>query len=64
MARKEGLEQGRNQGLKEGIRKNSNDIVINIYKNSVSLEDMSKYTLLNVEQIKNIIWTSDNQIFE
>ena len=51
----EGLEEGREVGLEEGILANQKEIVINMYNDGVEPETISKYTKLNIEEVQRII---------
>ena len=51
----DGFDDGKELGIEEGIRKNKRDMIINLNKNGVSLEIISKSTGLTIEEIKDII---------
>ena len=46
-----GLERGLEQGIEQGIKQ----VVINMFHQNVSLDDISKFTKLDIEKIKEII---------
>ena len=64
MARKEGLKEGREEGIKEGIEQgreegigqSKKEIVLKLYNDKFSIEDIMKYTDLSEKEIKNIIF--------
>lgn len=51
----EGLQEGKEQGLQEGIKENQKDTVINMYKNNLSLDIISKCTNLTLNEIEKIL---------
>ena len=53
--RKVGLAEGREVGLVEGKKMVTITFVKNMYEDGVSVEDISKYTGLDVEEVHNII---------
>ena len=50
-----GLEQGIAQGIEQGIEQGIKQVVINMFHQNVSLDDISKFTKLDIEKIKEII---------
>ena len=51
----EGICQGIEQGIEQGIASNKKEMVINMYKEEISLETISKCTNLNLEEVNKII---------
>lgn len=50
-----GVEAGMAMGLEQGISQRNEQIVRNMYEQNVSLEDIAKFTKLDIEEIKLII---------
>ncbi len=51
----EGIEEGIEMGIQEGILKNKVEMILNMNNDNVSLETMSKYSGLKIDEIKKII---------
>ena len=51
----QGIEQGITRGIEQGIMQERKEIVENLLKNEVSLEQIAKITDLSKEEIENII---------
>lgn len=43
------------QGIEQGIEQGIKQVVINMFHQNVSLDDISKFTKLDIEKIKEII---------
>ena len=54
--RKEALEEG----LTEGLAKAYNDVVINMYKQKMDIEQISSYVNISKEKVENIIQNYSN----
>ena len=54
-AHQEGLEEGIQKGLEQGINVRNKEIVLEMYNDKVSIELISKYTALTIDEIKDII---------
>ena len=52
---REGIEQGIEQGIQEGVLKNQKEIVLNMYKEKIELDIISKVTKLTLKEIDEII---------
>ena len=50
-----GYDDGKEEGIKEGILENQKEVVLNMHKDNVNLETISKYTKLTIEEIEEII---------
>ena len=55
---KEGIEQGLKEGIEQGRMKQMNEMVINMYNEKYSLNDISKITKLSIEKINDILKNS------
>ncbi|MDR1896847.1 MAG: hypothetical protein LBR10_08660 [Prevotellaceae bacterium] len=55
---KRGIQKGEKRGEKRGREKERIDLILNAYRNNISIEDITKFTGLSVEQIRNIILTN------
>ena len=53
--RSEGLSQGRREGRNEGKTETETMIILNMIKNNISIEDISKLTNIDIERVKEII---------
>ena len=51
----QGIEQGITRGIEQGIMQERKEIVKNLLKNGVSIEQIAKITGLSKEEIENII---------
>jgi len=49
-----GLKKGLEKGLKKGLEKGKKDIVLNMLKNNISLDNVAKFTGLSLEEIKQL----------
>jgi len=54
-AKEEGIEEGIKQGLKHGVEQGKKEIVLNMYKEKVKIEDIAKYTGISKDEIEKII---------
>lgn len=52
---KEGVQQGIEEGIKEGSQKKQTEIVLNMYQNNLTMEQIAKYTGLTLEEVKEIL---------
>lgn len=48
-------EESIKEGFEQGIDKNRNDMIISMYSNKISLDDIAKISKLSLEEVKNII---------
>ena len=59
----EGIQKGKEEGIEEGIKEGTlntkKEIVLEMYNDKVSIELISKYTALTIDEIKAIIETGD-----
>ena len=51
----EGLKRGIEEGFEQGIEKNTREMVINMYKENISLDIICKCSKLDLEKVKEII---------
>ena len=51
----EGFEQGIEKGIEQGLQRKEKEVVINMYKDNLPIETISKYTNLSCEQVNQII---------
>ena len=51
----QGIEQGIKQGINEGAAESKREIIINMYNDHMNINLISKYTNLQVEEVKKII---------
>lgn len=51
----QGIEQGIKQGINEGAAESKREIIINMYNDHMDINLISKYTNLQVEEVKKII---------
>ena len=49
-------------GIEQGIEQKEREVVLNMYKDSVSIEVIGKYTNLSIEEVKEIIDTSKESL--
>ena len=56
----QGIEQGIAQGIEQGLEQGIAQIVINMFRQNVPLEDISKFTALDIDKIKDIIEKNKN----
>ena len=52
---KEGLEQGLKEGLEQGKETNQKELIIRMFNNGLSIENISKYTNIDIETIKTYL---------
>ena len=55
-------DDAKKEGFEQGIQKNQREVVINMYKDNLQIETISKYTNLSLEEIKNIINNSKDTL--
>jgi len=53
-AEKEGLTRGMKKGIKEGIKEGVEKTALNMLKEKIDINTISKVTGLNIEQIKKL----------
>ena len=53
--RLEGMEEGRLTGMEEGKYTEKIETVIRMYKNNLSIDDISKYCELSIDKVKKIL---------
>ena len=58
--REDSFNAGIEQGKKEGIEQKEKEMVLNMYEDNASLELISKYTKLTVDEVKKIIDSNNN----
>ena len=51
---------GHDDGKEEGILENQKEVVLNMHKDNVNLETISKYTKLTIEEIEEILNSNSN----
>ena len=54
----EGLEEGRQEGIEQGEKSKSIEIAKNLFKNAMSIENISKNVNIPVEELKEILDTN------
>ena len=54
-AEDKGMAKGIQQGIQQGIQENKKEIILNMHNDNMSIEVISKYTNLSVEEVKEII---------
>ena len=60
----EGIEQGIEQGIERGLAQKNKEIVLNMVKDKVPLNLISKYTKVSIRKIKEIIKTDNMTLNE
>ena len=60
----DGKEEGIKEGIKEGILENQKEVVLNMYKDNLDLETISKVTNLSLEKINEIIISNNYEKIE
>lgn len=59
----EAFERGKEKGIEQGIEQNQKETIINLYKNNVLIDTISKSCGLSIEEVKNIIDNNKNDKF-
>ena len=57
-----GKHEGKEEGIIEGKYEEKEEIVLNIYKDNLELDFISKYTGLSINKIKKIIYSKSTKI--
>lgn len=52
---KQGMEQGIEQGIEQGMETKERALVINMYKNGMSLKQIASITKLSIEHVKTMV---------
>jgi predicted transposase/invertase (TIGR01784 family) len=50
-----GMERGMQQGIEKGKRQEKYTLIVNMHKNGISIEQISKMTNMSVKDVKNIV---------
>ena len=51
----EAYTSGKDEGIQEGIKKNQKEMILNMYKDNLPIETISKYANLTKEKVEEII---------
>ena len=53
--KEDGIEEGLEQGIKQGIKQNQEQMILEFYKNNVSIDIIAKSSGLTVSEVEDII---------
>ena len=51
----EGIQEGIEKGIQEGIEKKQKEMILNMYKDNLPIETISKYANLSISKVEEII---------
>ena len=61
-AKRKGREEGLKKGMKEGVAKERKQVVLNMHKKGVNIDDISKFLEISKEEVNNIIKETKKEI--